>query len=62
MNSSPREGRLGNCQNVNVSVKEEGHTWLYIKYLLFTNGYGNIWKNAKLHSSRDEFIERTSYV
>ena len=25
------------------SVKEEGHTWLEnIKYLLFTNGYGNI--------------------
>ena len=33
-----------------------------IKYLLFTNGYGNIWENAKLHSSRDEFIEGTSYT
>ena len=57
----------GNCNNILTnaykSVKEEGHTWLEnIKYLLFTNGYGNIWENAKLHSSRDELIERTSYM
>ena len=55
-----------NCNNILTnaykSVKE-GHTWLEnINYLLFTNGYGNIWENAKLHSSRDEFIERTSYM
>ena len=33
-----------------------------IKYLLFTNGYGNIWYNCALHSSKDEYINNTSLM
>ena len=57
----------GRCNDILLNAyytcKEEKHEWIEnIKYLLFTNGYGNIWYNCALHSSKDEYINNTSLM
>ena len=57
----------GRCNDILLNAyytcKEEKHEWIEnIKYLLFTNGYGNIWYNCTLHSSKDEYINNTSLM